>query len=100
MKEKLIEFIDELMNIFDQKIIMNRLIYLHHIVRNVMEEEDLKWNAITFLTDEVLFQIANRDLSFLQDTKFAVDAELLWEACSPRNKYIIWKWIDVLVNLV
>lgn len=99
-RNKLLEFIDALLLLFEDKnkILYKRLINYHHQVKNVIKSNDLKEIAINFLSSEYVDEkIKKKDNRFLCNTPLETDVDLLWESCTPENKIIIWKWINVLI---
>ena len=100
-KTKLLEFIDELLVLFEDKnkIVYKRLIHYHHQVKNRLDEDDLYDMAIDFLSQEsVIGMIANHNHRIMKGTTLETDVELLWESCTSKNKIIIWKWVKVTVD--
>ena len=102
-KTKLLEFINELLVLFEDKnkIVYRRLIHYHHNVRNRLDEDDLYSMAIDFLSQEsVRGMIHTRNHKIMKGTPLEMDVDLLWESCTSNNKAIIWKWIEVIVETV
>jgi hypothetical protein len=99
-KTKLLEFIDELLVLFEDKnkIVYRRLIHYHHQVKNRLDEDDLYAMAIDFLSQEMRGMIANHNHSIMKGTPLEMDVNLLWESCTSKNKVIIWKWVEVIVE--
>lgn len=100
-KTKLLEFIDELLVLFEDKnkIVYRRLIHYHHLVKNKLDEDDLYAEAIAFLSrDNTREMIEGRKQQIMKGTAFEMDVDLLWESCTSKNKAIIWKWIEVIVE--
>jgi hypothetical protein len=100
-KTKLLEFIDELLVLFEDKnkIVYRRLIHYHHQVRNKLDEDDLYAVAIDFLSqDNVRGMIDTHNHRFMRGTPLEMDVDLLWESCTSKNKAIIWKWVEVIVE--
>lgn len=100
-KTKLLEFIDELLVLFEDKnkIVYRRLIHYHHQVRNKLAEDDLYAVAIDFLSEEnVRGMIDAHNHRFMRGTPLEMDVDLLWESCTSKNKVIIWKWVEVIVK--
>jgi hypothetical protein len=100
-KTKLLEFIDELLVLFEDKnkIVYRRLIHYHHYVRNKLDEDDLYAVAIDFLSNEVTLQmISVHNYTFLKNTPLEIDVDLLWQSCTLKNKSVIWKWVQVIVE--
>lgn len=100
-KTKLLEFIDELLVLFEDKnkIVYRRLIHYHHQVRNRLDEDDLYAMAIDFLSQEsVRGMVATHNHRIMKGTPMEIDVDLLWESCTSKNKAIIWKWVDVIVE--
>lgn len=99
-KTKLIDFIEELMVLFEDKIhnriIYNRLIHYRHHIKNRIEEEDLYGLAIEFLSKNNAHEMIT--MHNPQFMKMNVDLNLLWESCTVKNKGIIWKWVDVIME--
>lgn len=97
MKATVIKFIDELLSSFENnnKIVYRRLVHIHHKFNNTISEELMILKAKEFLE---IHPITCRNYKFLKGTDFETDAELLWEVCTPENKIIIWKWIDVIIE--
>jgi hypothetical protein len=102
-KIKLLEFFNELLFLFEDKnkIVYRRIIHYRHHVRNKLEEDDLYSMAIDFLSQEsVRGMIASNNHMIMKGTPLEMDVDLLWESCTPKNKAIIWKWIDVIVETI
>lgn len=100
-KTKLLEFIDELLVLFEDKnkIVYRRLIHYHHQVKNRLDEDDLYGMAIDFLSQErVRRMVGTHTREIMKGTPMEVDVDLLWESCTSKNKVIIWKWVEVIVN--
>lgn len=100
-KTKLLEFIDELLVLFEDKnkIVYRRLIHYHHQVKNRLDEDDLYAMAIDFLSQEsVRGMIATHNHRIMKGTPLEIDVDLLWESCTSTNKAIIWKWVEVIVE--
>lgn len=100
-KTKLLEFIDELLVLFEDKnkIVYRRLIHYHHQVKNRLDEDDLYAMAIDFLSQEsVRGMIDTHNHGIMKGTPLEMDVDLLWESCTSKNKAIIWKWIEVIVD--
>lgn len=102
-KAKFIEFFNQLLDLFEDKnkAVYRRLIYLRHYIRNEIPEQTLIHNLTTeYAKPEIKSYISRRNNKFLKNTPYSDDVDLLWEACSAENKMIIWKWIDMLVNIL
>jgi hypothetical protein len=100
-KIKLLEFIDELLALFEDKnkIVYRRLIHYHHQIKNKLDEDDLYTMAIDFLSQEnMIGMVHDHDQRFMRETSLEMDVDLLWESCTSKNKVIIWKWVDVIVE--
>lgn len=101
-KTKLLEFIDELLVLFEDKnkIVYRRLIHYHHQVKNRLDEDDLYVMAIDFLSQEsVRGMIITHNHRIMKGMPpLEMDVDLLWESCTPKNKAIIWKWVEVIVD--
>jgi hypothetical protein len=100
-KTKLLEFLDELMELFEDKnkIVYKRLIYYHHKIKNMLDEDDLYAIVFDHLSNDYVREIIKcHDHRFMKGTVLEGDIDLLWESCTSKNKAIIWKWIDVIVN--
>lgn len=100
-KTKLLEFIDELLVLFEDKnkIVYRRLIHYHHQVKNRLDEDDLYAMAIDFLSQEsVRGMVIIHNHRFMKGTPLEMDVDLLWESCTSKNKAIIWKWVKVIVD--
>lgn len=99
-KTKLLEFIDELLVLFEDKnkIVYRRLIHYHHQVKNRLDEDDLYSMAIDFLSHEnVRGMIDTHNHRIMKGTSLEMDVDLLWESCTSKNKTIIWKWVEAIV---
>lgn len=99
--DKLLEFIDELLALFeDNKIVYKRLILLHHKVRNVFDMKTVEDTVNKFLTDNEVnrTKIRKRDCHFLKHTPFEFDFYLVWDELTTANKFMVWKWIDSIAN--
>jgi hypothetical protein len=61
-KTKLLEFIDELLILFEDKnkIVYRRLIHYHHQVKNRLDEDDLYAMAIDFLSQKCVKEMVIR----------------------------------------
>ncbi len=96
IKAKCLEFIDQLLNIFEEKkVIYKRLIYLHHFVRNMTTDDELVTILCRYISDrDISDKVKRRDNRFLNGTRFELDAELMWSELTTTNKEIIWKWLD------
>jgi hypothetical protein len=102
-RNKLLELIDELMSLFEDKnkILYRRLINYHHQVKNVIANKDLNEIVINFISNNYVDEkIKRKDCRFLCNTPLEIDIDLLWESCTSENKIIIWKWIDVLIDCI
>jgi len=100
-KLKLLEFIDELLALFEDKnkIVYKRLIHYHHQVNNKISEDDLYTIAIEFLSQEnVKGMIEAHNYHFMKNTPLEMDIDLLWESCTLKNKKVIWKWIYAIIE--
>jgi len=100
-KTKLLQFIDELLVLFEDKnkIVYRRLIHYHHQVMNKLDDDDLYAVAIDFLSrDTVRGMIDAHNHRFMKGTLLELDVDLLWESCTTNNKGIIWKWVQVIVE--
>ena len=100
-KTKLLEFINELLVLFEDenKIVYKHLIYYRHRVKSKLDESDLIAMAIDFLSQEgVRGMIATHNPGIMKGTPLEIDADLLWESCTSKNKAIIWKWVEVIVE--
>jgi len=100
-KTKLLEFINELLVLFEDKnkIVYRRLIHYHHQIKNKLTDDDLYEVAIEFLSHEnVRGMISTHNHRIMKGTQMAMDVDLLWESCTLKNKSIIWKWVDAIVN--
>jgi len=100
-KTKLLEFIDELLILFEDKnkIVYRRLIHYHHQVKNRLDEDDLYAMAIDFLSQEcVRGMVITHNHRIMKGTSLEMDVDLLWESCTSKNKAIIWKWVEVIVD--
>jgi hypothetical protein len=100
-KTKLLEFIDELLVLFEDKnkIVYRRLIHYHHQVKNSLDEDDLYAMAIDFLSQEHMRGMVNtHNHRIMKGTSLEMDVDLLWESCTSKNKTIIWKWVEVIVD--
>jgi len=100
-KTKLLEFIDELLVLFEDKnkIVYRRLIHYHHQVKNKLDENNLCSVAIDFLSQkDVRDMVATRNHKLMRKTPIEIDIDLLWESCTSKNKTIIWKWVEMIVE--
>jgi|APSaa5957512535_1039671.scaffolds.fasta_scaffold01939_8 hypothetical protein len=100
-KTKLLEFIAELLALFEDKnkIVCKRLIYYRHQVKNKLDEEDLYAMAIDFLSQESVREMMSvHNHRVMKGTSLEMDVDLLWESCTSKNKAIIWKWVDVIIE--
>ncbi|ASZ85127.1 147R [Cherax quadricarinatus iridovirus] len=99
-KIKLIEFIDELFSNFENhKFLLKKIIYYRHLVNNKFEEDELHDLLVNFTTDEkIKLMIKTQNCKFLKNTNLESDADLLWESCAFKNRAVIWKWIEAIVN--
>jgi hypothetical protein len=100
-KNKLLDFIEELLVLFEDKnkIVYKRLIYYHHQVNNKINEDELYNISIDFLSDQnVHGMIVTRNHRFMKGTPLEIDIDLLWESCTTKNKIIIWKWVEMIME--
>jgi hypothetical protein len=99
-KIKLLEFIDELLLLFEDKnkIVYKRLIHYHHLVNNKLDEDDLYAATIEFLSQDNVRGMIDAQDRFMRGTSLEMDVDLLWESCTSKNKVIIWKWVKVIVE--
>lgn len=100
-KIKLIEFVKELMDLFEDKnkIIYKRLINYFHQINNRLDEDELYDLVKNFFSqDHVNKMIASENRKFVKDTPLELDVELLWDSCTLKNKKIIWKWVNVIIE--
>ncbi len=55
--------------------------------------------AIDFLSQESMRgMVITHNHRFMKGTPLEMDVELLWESCTSKNKAIIWKWVEVIVD--
>jgi hypothetical protein len=99
-KTKLLEFIDELLVLFEDKnkIVYKRLIHYHHYVKNKLDEDDLDDMVNNFLSRKNIEMISSHNHRLMKGTSMEMDVDLLWESCTSKNKAIIWKWVDVIID--
>lgn len=102
-KIKLLELIDELLILFEDKnkILYKRLINYHHRIKNVISDDYLFSIVLKFLSNEYIKdKLKNKDNHFLCNTVLETDMELLWESCTNENKSVIWRWINVIIECI
>ncbi len=100
-KNKVLEFINELLALFEDKnkIVYRRLIHYHHQVQNRLDENDLYVLAMRFVSQHHVHEMTStRNHKIMKNTPMELDVELLWESCTPQNKSVIWKWVDVIME--
>jgi hypothetical protein len=95
VKPILLEFLDELMTLFEtkNKFIYRRLINIHHAIANAREEVDVESACRELFTRERV-RITRRDARLLTGTPFEFDADCIWNELSATNRALVWKWID------
>lgn len=99
-KNTLLNFIDELLAQFEfrNKIVYRRLIHIHHLIKNKLDDIELtniceQWLVIP----EITYKIDKRDYKIFKNTPYETDAEWIWEESTSIDKSTIWIWIDALV---
>jgi hypothetical protein len=94
-----LEFINALLVLFEDKnkLLYKRLIQYHHKIRNVLDQNEINNILTKYFVSTHVEMIQNRNIRFLDNTPISIDSELLFEDCTPDNKTIIWKWIDVIL---
>ena len=104
-REKFIDFLDELLTLFDENIVVyKRLILFRHKIRNVLPADVLIEHALLFVKDETnAKRLAKRDPRFLENTAYetyAPDFDMVWSQMTSANKCLLWQWIESLIVLL
>lgn len=100
--EKLLEFVDELMSLFEDrnKIIYKRLIILHHRLQNLEDKNDVECNCVRWLSkSDVADRVARKDVTLLKNTTYELEAEWIMNELGSDNRDMIWKWANAIIEL-
>ena len=101
LKPKILELLDQLLDLFEEKnkLIYKKLIYHHHELNNLIDEDELYSGLVDWITSyNIVARVDRRDKNILCGTRFEMEGEWLFNDLTKCNIETLWKWVDVIIS--